>query len=383
MLLQFLAKLFGYYDNDDDDENDHHNNEKEQEEEEQTLLPKKRTGGGLLAGFSYLFKSKRLKFDDQFSFTINYLFNDEVWIAGAKFAEAMGYPDPQRAIDKLVDDKYKRTINELVFNNHHDDNNSLICINKHGVVQLLDNLDFKNKAEFITWIIEDVYLELENKFIPSPIDEKLSKVLAAVDTIKEHNSEVVRTNDEFKTQVIERFEWFNVQISELHNKVNMLNNVDDLYKRLQDYHRNKKQLFSDSNSSGILDINDSASFFNNNNNANTCNNNGNGPRYEMVRFPRDSTKHPRLSVFVKPSEDGEGTEVAFLAAQQRRHGALKRKFNNMEMIYDSVHPNPLLAMHCINEELDMKQIDYTKRSRRLLKVNTSVDTVKSFINENL
>ncbi|QEI03501.1 38.7KDA [Spodoptera cosmioides nucleopolyhedrovirus] len=374
MALKFFAKLFGYHHYDDDDEEEENNNETLNN----NILKRKEISSSLLSGFSYLFKTKRIQFDDQFSFTINYLFNDEVWIAGDKLAEGLGFPDPHAAIDELVDDKYKRTINELVFNNGIKDTDGLICVNKHGALQLIDQLDFKNKAEFTAWIIEEVYVELENKFLPSPLDDKLNKVLAAVDTIKQHNNEALRTNDQFKDQVIERFEWFNVQISELNKKMSMLNNVDELYKRLQDYHKSNNG-GQQSNNNIFSNGSSSTSSLSRENNSLVLENEH--TRYETVRFPRDTSKHPRLSVFVKPSE--EGTEVAFITAQQRRHNALKRKFNDMEMIYDSVHPNPQLAMHCINEELDIKQFDYTKRSRRLIHVNSPIETVKSFINENL
>ncbi|CDG72357.1 38.7K (Ac13) [Spodoptera exigua multiple nucleopolyhedrovirus] len=370
MALKFFAKLFGYYYNDDDDD-----------DSDDRYEERKNISSTLLSGFSYLFKTKRLQFDDQFSFTVDYLFNDEVWIAGNKLAEGLGFRDPQTAIDEFVDGKYKRTINELVFNNSVGDTNGLVCVNKHGVLQLIDRLDFKNKAEFTAWIIEEVYVELENKFLPSPIDDKLNKVLAAVDTIKQHNNEALRTNDQFKDQVIERFEWFNVQISELNKKMSTLNNVDELYRRLQDYHKSNNintTMFSN-NASSSTALSSSSSSYENNLMGGIVDNEH--TRYETVRFPRDTSKHPRLSVFVKPSE--EGTDIAFITAQQRRHNALKRKFNDMEMIYDSVHPNPQLAMHCINEELDIKQFDYTKRSRRVIHVNSPIEIVKSFINENL
>lgn len=368
-MFEFFAKLFGYAD-DEDVQNVEKNNYNDEEES-----PPVKQRKNLLAGFSYLFKTKRIQFDDQFSFTVNYMFNDEVWIAAEKLALELGFSDPQRAVDKLVDDKYKRTINELVFNNINVDenNDSLMCVNKHGVLQLLDHLDFKNKAEFTAWIIEEVFVELENKFLPSPVDEKLNKVLDAVDTIKQHNDQVSRTNTEFKDQVIERFEWFNAQISKLDNKITALNDVDELYKRLQDHHtknnfKNDRSIFSCS--SNTITTAGAAAESDDDNNA---------ARY--VRFPRNTSIRPRLSVFVKPVADG--TELAFVTAQQRNHKALKRKYNDMEMIYDSVHPNPQMAVHCINEELVNKRIRHLKFSRRQMHVYGSVDTVKSFINENL
>lgn len=320
-----------------------------------------------LAGFSYLFKAKRVCFEEKFNFTIHYLFNNEVWLAACSVAEGLGFENSQYAIENYVSEKYKRTVNQLVFNNQNDDgHDSLICINKLGVLQLLDYLDFENKAEFIAWIIEDLFCQLEDKFIPSPLDLKITKVLNTVDYIKQHNDETVRTNDQFKSQVIERFECFNKQITELHNKISMYDNIEELYNRLQDHHGSRNFL----NTSSDDDDN------------NNINNNNNMCRYETVRFPRDASKHPRLTIFAKPSEDGT-TQLSFLASQQRHHNSLKRKYGDMEMIYDNIHPNPQMAMYCINEELDLKNFNYTKRSRRTIILNCSMDTAKSFISENV
>lgn len=332
-----------------------------------------------LSGFSYLFKKKRLEFDDQFSFTIHYLYKNEVWLAANAFAAGVGYEDAKKAIDRLVDHKYKQSVNRLVFDRDSgddDDDDGSICINKHGVLQLLDHIEFDNKAEFTAWLFQKVYHELEGKFVPSPIDEKLTKVLAAVDGIKLHNDEMARIGENFKSQVIERFELFDRRIAELNEKMTVYDNVDELYKRLRDHHastatthlRRRPSFLSGTSESSATAAAPSA-------------HHNDLSRYETVRFPRDTSKHPRLSVYVKPAENG--TRVAFLASQQRRHATLKRKYTDMEMIYDSVHPNPQLAMHCINEELDSKNFDYSKQSRRSLHINCSVDTVKSFIHETL
>ncbi|ACI28723.1 38.7K protein [Agrotis ipsilon multiple nucleopolyhedrovirus] len=345
---------------------------------------------GLLCGFSYLFKKKRIRFDEQFSFTIHYLFNDEIWLAANAFAAGVGFSDPAEAVRQFVDSKYKCSLNQLVFNvgggggGGGEDNNAeegLVCVNKHGVLQLLDQIDFDNKAEFMAWLIENVYAELENKFLPSPIDEKLNKMLTAVDDIKQHNDELARTNEHFKSQVIERIEMFDRRIAQLNDKMVMFENVDELYRRLREHHRTTTA----STSSAARHLRHpsflSASDVGGGDSGDIIGENGDLCRYETVRFPRDTSKHPRLSVFVKPSESG--TQLAFVASQQRRHGVLKRKYNDMEMIYDSVHPNPQLAMQCINEELDMKNFDYRKQSRRTLHINCSVDTAKSLIHENL
>lgn len=322
-----------------------------------------------LAGFSYLFKKKRLQFDEQFSFTMHYLFNDELWLAACAFADGIGYADADAAVRDHVDQKYKRSVNQLLFNSDNSQDCSVVCINKHGVLQLLDCIDFMNKAEFTAWLLDNVFVELEGKFVPSPIDEKLTQVLKAIDGLQQHNSEMALTNEQFKSQVIEKFDAFDRRVAELNDKMAMYENVDDLYRRLREHHRtlDREQPMSFLSSSDGDRRNDS--------------NNEECIRFDTVRFPRDTSKHPRLSVFVKPHDDG--TQLAFVASQQRRHCALKRKYSDMEMIYDSVHPNPQLAMQCINEELDMKNFDYRKKSRRILHINCNVDTAKSFIQENL
>jgi hypothetical protein len=346
-MFQFIHKLlFG-------------NGEDEEQDKNITTIKKPR-----LAGFSYLFKKKRLQFDEQFSFTMHYLFNDELWLAACAFADGIGYIDADAAVYDHVDDKYKRSVNQLLFNNDSQDC-SVVCINKHGVLQLLDCIDFTNKAEFTAWLFDNVFVELEGKFVPSPIDEKLTKVLKAIDGLQQHNSEMALTNEQFKSQVIEKFDAFDRRVAELNDKMTMFENVDDLYRRLREHHR-------------TLDSPRQMSFLSS---SDDDRRNEECVRFDTVRFPRDTSKHPRLSVFVKP--DDNGTQLAFVASQQRRHCALKRKYSDMEMIYDNVHPNPELAMQCINEELDMKNFDYRKKSRRILHINCNLDTAKSFIQENL
>ncbi|AAZ38182.1 38.7K protein [Agrotis segetum nucleopolyhedrovirus A] len=367
-MFEYLTKLFGFVVGTDDDE---------KADDDNYCDAPKSTG---LCGFSYLFKKKRIEFDDQFSFTIHYFTTNEVWLAANPFAAGLGFKNTDQAVDEVVDARYKSTIDQLLFNNSNSSSN-LVCVNKHGVLQLLDHIDFPNKAEFTAWLIENVFTELEGKLVTtSSIDEKLGKMLKAVDGIKQHNDEMARTSEQFKSQVIERFELFDRRIAELNEKMTMFDNVDDLYRRLRDHHRNlapnqnlRRPSFLSSVCSSPSDPQANAVDRNHYNNDLT--------RYETVRFPRDTSKHPRLSVFVKPAEDG--TKLAFLTSQQRRHGALKRKFNDMEMIYDNVHPNPQLAIQCINEELDLKNFDYRKQTRRILHMNCSVDTAKSFINENL
>ncbi|AUV65276.1 38.7K [Alphabaculovirus myunipunctae] len=323
------------------------------------------------AKFSYIFKKKRIEFNDQFDFTIHYLHkNNDIWLNGKSFARGIGYADGAEAVRCCVDDKYKQNLNRLIFNKiaagGDGEQTSCVCINKHGVLQLIDHTEFDGKAEFTAWLIDSVFRQLENR--PSPLDEKLGKVLVAVDNIQKHNF-----------AVDERFEKFDRRIAELNDRMRAYENVESLYKRLREHHRNAiDEDGGGGGGGGVIDRR--MSFLS----SSAINGAGGvvGNRCELVRYPRDTTKHPRLSVFVRNLDD-EKTQVAFLTAQQKRHRTLKRRYADMEMIYDSVHPNPQMALQCIDEELNMKNFDYHKTTRHRMNINCSVDTVKSFIQENL
>ncbi|AIE47744.1 ac13 [Peridroma alphabaculovirus] len=332
--------------------------------------PAKPCGSDHLNGFSYIFKKKRIRFDDQFCFTVHHLLvDDQVWFAAVPFAAGVGHDNPEAAVHDFIDDKYKQNVNRLLFADRAANDQGVMCANKHGILQLLEHADFDNKAEFTAWLIEKVFRDLESKNAPpSPTEEKLNKVLAAVDSIQQHNGAMASVNEEFKAQVIERFEVFDRRVAQLHEKMSAFDNVETLYQRLRQHHR-------------LLDRDTHMSFLSDTDRGGEDVEARQMCRYETVRFPRDASKHPRLSVFAKPLETG--TQVAFVASQQRNAAARKRKYNDMELIYDSVHPNPQLAMHCINEELDMKNFGYCKKARRVVHVNCSLDTVKSFIEENL
>ncbi|AKC91631.1 ac13 [Lambdina fiscellaria nucleopolyhedrovirus] len=129
------------------------------------------------------------------------------------------------------------------------------------------------------------------------------------------------------------------------------------------------------------------------------NNEVNEMRYDTVKYPKDATKHPRLAVFVKSkntpalSYDNEHdkatlgnvatTDVAFLTGQNQHLKSNKRKYEaaDMELVYDAVHPNPLMAVLCFNEELELKNFKFSKKSKRFYNVECDVETMKSFINE--
>ncbi|QED40641.1 38.7K [Chrysodeixis includens nucleopolyhedrovirus] len=329
--------------------------------------------------FSYIFKKKRIVFDDMFCFTVRYMYHErEVWIIAQDFARGISFSDPDNVAD-VIDSMYTRTVDELIFSNNINRNQKInpaakprdICTNKFGMLQILQNVEFLHKPEFTTWLIESVFYELESQFystttnVNTPLDDKLSKVLDALEAIKNTNCEL----ESLRRDIREKFDSLDKKMS-----------VEEVYNNLQDYHQQRTNgRDTVDNVSCLLEshiiptVEDSLG--NNDSERQLC-------RYETVKFPRDTSKHPRLAVFVKSTEDN-CTEICFLAGQSARHKSLKRKYDDMELVYDNVHPNPQLAILCLNEELDMKNLAYKKKNRRKLTVNCSLTTARSFINENL
>ncbi len=335
------------------------------------------------AAFSYIFKKKRIVFDDLFCFTIRYLYHDrDIWIMAQDFARGVGLVDPDN-IGHIIDRKYMKTINEIIFFNNvnlvsHElnidsDDDVCFCINKHGILQVLENVEFVNKPEFTSWLLESVLFELESQYLPiSPIDNKLTKVLDALESIKSTGFDL----ETLRQDINEKFDALEKRMS-----------IEVLHDKLREYHNqtnygpdNGRDVYDDCRFSLLSDIRSRNG--GGNNTVVDCSNERRLCRYESVRFPRDSSKHPRLAVYVK-SLDDNSTEIAFLSGQSRRHRAMKRKFSDMELVYDNVHPNPQLAIMCLNEELDMKNLKYKKKNSRMLHVDCSLSTARSFISENL
>ncbi|AHH82716.1 38.7 kDa protein [Buzura suppressaria nucleopolyhedrovirus] len=328
----------------------------------------KRNENPVIKKYSYLFEEKTLTFDNQFCFVLRYLIkNEEIWMIGYDLAAGIGFDNPNLAVNRYVQFTEWKSVNQLLFDKFTADD-GIKCINRNGALQLLNNIDFKNKAEFIACLLE-TFNELEHFHKPSSTsivndDDKFDKLLEAIEAIKCNNTLLLENNTTFKTQIIDKLGAFELQFShqiqELHNKIIQYENVEQLYTRLKKYHKTLE--------GSALD--DCCSIFNEHQN-----------RYETVRFPRNPSKFPRLAVYVKP--DNQGTQLAIIAGQQKNMQARKRKYKDMELVYDSVHPNPLLAVHCINEELDNKNYNYSKRGKRVYHIQSDVNTVKSFINENV
>ncbi|AIU41361.1 38.7k [Sucra jujuba nucleopolyhedrovirus] len=353
-----------------------------------------------LKGFSYLFNMKKLTFDDQFSFVLRYIVkNEEIWMVGYDFARGVGFANPHWAVDRYVQFTEIKTLNQLLYSNNRcprpageePSSTPLVkCINKTGALQLLNRIEFENKAEFIACLLE-TFNELEQEFKPSSstttndgaeketkCDDKLSLVLSAIESININNSSMIECNNAFKNQVIEKFgvfeKRFDEQIKELQTRISQYDNVERLYVQLREHHAAKRR--QSTLSMSFFNIADGTACTDNDRNDKIS-----SSRFETVKFPRDHMKHPRLAVYVKTNE--HGTKLAFCSGQQKHMQLRKRKFQDMELVYDKVHPNPLMALHCIDEELGNKNYKYSKRGKREYHIESDIDTVKSFIYENV
>nr|QIT08169.1 38.7K [Lymantria dispar multiple nucleopolyhedrovirus] len=104
-----------------------------------------------------------------------------------------------------------------------------------------------------------------------------------------------------------------------------------------------------------------------------------------VKFPRDATKHPWLAVLAKEVwRDGAvATEIAF-ATSRAAASSRKRKYSDMSLIYQGVHPNPQLAVCCITEEWQERGLSFSKRARQpVYLVDSNIQKVKSAVYENI
>jgi predicted DNA-binding protein YlxM (UPF0122 family) len=103
----------------------------------------------------------------------------------------------------------------------------------------------------------------------------------------------------------------------------------------------------------------------------------------IVRLPHDTSKHPRLAVYSE-SVDENTTKIAFVTGQTQNFRKRKLPFDeddNMELVFDEVHGNPLLAIQCINEHFNNNNYNVQKRAKRMLQVDCEMDTAKKIVSQ--
>ncbi|ACF05413.1 38.7 kDa protein [Adoxophyes orana nucleopolyhedrovirus] len=346
MLLNMLTKLFSfltgngggseYEDNALDDNNDR--------------IKKK------LSNISYLFQKQVVSVNPFKPFTFKYLLErgdkNIVWVILYDFIDGMRIKDENSALS-IVDPSNFKFLDAILPNNFALKNCKIQCCNKYGILEMLESVCFENKAVFVSKILElcneiegndnsnNVGKETENKF------EKLYKI---IESLKNSNESMSQS---LKTQVFDRFNMFETKLAQLDNKISLYENIGTVYEQLREHH---KRLNNHAYANMFAE--------------NSIN----------VRMPRDENKHPRIAVFVQPAE--AGTQIAFVSGQKRHVQKRKHNYNGMELIYENVHPNPHMAVHCIAEDFNTNNYEVTKKKAKLLHVKCNLDTVKSLICNN-
>ncbi|QUJ09317.1 38.7K protein [Gynaephora ruoergensis nucleopolyhedrovirus] len=350
-----------------------------------TFLPK-------LPDFSYLFKQKKIiynehvknKSDVEESITIKYFVkNKQVWMSGRHFAHEIGFENVDYALDRCVDFHNARPIAWLLTtgdvearDNGFESDQQDKCINKLGALQLLDNIEFDNKAKFIICLLETInMLESANEKEQRIEDEKLSKILNAVELANENNTNLNVCYAQLINKLGEFESRFNDQLEIFNKKIDYCNNIEVLYSKLREYHckiHNGK--IENADDVGNL------SFLSEKHHSD---NDVTEKKFKM-RFPKNSAKHPRLAVYVKPSDDDSGaTEIALLAGQQKNVNVRKRHYKDMELVVDRVHPNPLLALNCLDEDLQNSNFNFLKKTKRSYQIDCGIEAVKRFIHDSV
>lgn len=195
---------------------------------------------------------------------------------------------------------------------------------KHGLVQLLQQLPIVAK--------EDVLLAVKTDkgFDRDDVRDKIETVLKHIKTLNSNSAKFVGAHKAFKREVGARFEQFEQRLHSLDSKLNALRAP--------------------------------------------------APGAPGVVFPRDVTKHPHLAVFMGPVAERGSTQIAFARGQEEHFRKRKLEFeDDMDVMFEGVHPNPLLAVHCIKEKFASSGYKLRRVSKRVIEVKCSVDAAKDIV----
>nr|BEV20870.1 hypothetical protein [Bombyx mori nucleopolyhedrovirus] len=270
------------------------------------------------------------------SFKYRYVHND----TNAKFYNVIDFcKGLEIAHDDILDCNWDSDqvyhLNEIIFHKQKSkrDLNSLgaLFATKQGLLKILMRLNFDNKSNAL--------LHLQTEGERDDLRDKIESVLKHVKKLNTNSEKFMVTHETFKNDVGNRFEQFELRLNELDAKLNMLQSAEKL----------KTTIVTESK---------------------------NG----TVTFPRDITKHQHLAIFSERIDDR--IKLAFVLGQERHFRKRKMRFeDDMEVLYDGVHPNPLLAIQCINEKLYDKHYKIRKIAKRVIDVDCTHNVVKEVIQE--
>ncbi|ABL75957.1 38.7 kDa protein [Maruca vitrata nucleopolyhedrovirus] len=236
-------------------------------------------------------------------------------------------------LDCNWDDDQVHHLNEIVLHvpKSKRDISSLgaLFATKQGLLEILMRLNFANKSAAL--------LHIQTEGERDDLRDKIESVLKHVKKLNTNSENFMVTHETFKNEVGNRFEQFESRLHELDAKLNTLQSVETAV------------VASENN-------------------------------YGRVTFPRDITKHQHLAVFSERINDH--IKLAFVLGQERHFRKRKMRFeDDMEVLYDGVHPNPLMAIQCINEKLYDKNYKIRKIAKRVIDVDCTPNVVREVIQE--
>jgi hypothetical protein len=196
---------------------------------------------------------------------------------------------------------------------------------KHGLIQLLQQLPFINKDDVL------MAIKTEKGYDHDDVRDKIETVLKHIKTLNANSDKFINAHKSFKLEVNARFKQIEQRFETLDN-------------RLKSTPQERNSLIT----------------------------------IPGVVFPRDVTKHEHLAVFINKVDDG--THIAFARGQQEHFRKRKLKFEDtMDIMFEGVHPNPVMAVNRIKEELYGSGHKMKKLPNRVLEVKCNVDTAKNIV----
>ncbi|BBD51507.1 38.7K [Samia ricini nucleopolyhedrovirus] len=192
---------------------------------------------------------------------------------------------------------------------------------KHGLVQFLQQLPFTNK--------EQVLLAIRADRERDDMREKIESVLKHVKTLSANSDKFINSHKSFKLAVNARFEHLEQRLQKLDVKLQAPSERDA--------------------APGVV-------------------------------FPRDVTKHEHLAVFMSGVEERGSTQIAFARGQQEHFRKRKLQFEeSMDVMFEGVHPSPVMAVNRIKEELFGSGHKVRRLSKHIVEVKCSVAAAKDIV----
>nr|ALR71208.1 hypothetical protein AGNV_147 [Anticarsia gemmatalis multiple nucleopolyhedrovirus] len=197
---------------------------------------------------------------------------------------------------------------------------------KHGLIQLLQQLPFINKNDVL------MAIETDKCYDHDDVRDKIETVLKHIKALNANSDKFISAHKSFKLEVNARFKQMEQRFENLDNRLNSIPH--------------------ERTTSSIA--------------------------IPGVVFPRDVTKHEHLAVFMNRVDDG--TQIAFARGQQEHFRKRKLKFEDtMDIMFEGVHPNPVMAVNRIKEELYGSGHKMKKLRNCVLEVKCTVDTAKDIV----